>query len=408
MAAIVARMARSYKDLARRSRAAREVRVMTRILCLLLLPLLLGACAPVATREASGGVTREQVLAGEPLFGPGTRPPLPEADILALDQPMRDFLARHVDRHASAPARLRQLVNAVIDPGSFGLHYSEATRTARETFATRDGNCLSFTTLFVALAREAGLKARFQQIDIPPDWEQRGELFVLNRHVNVLVDLGPDGRRSVDFNVADYRSGYDREPVSDRRAEAHYRSNLGAAQLQAGELRAAFLHLRRGLQADASFSPLWTNLGTVYLRAGALGHAEASYLEALRHDAADMVAASNLAGLYERRGDAALATHYRELAERHRDNNPYFRFQRARAAFVAGDYAAARGDLDFAIRRKPVEDTFYFLRALVRLRLGDADGARADLERAESVAADEALKRNYHAKMQLLPGQSGR
>ena len=375
---------------------------MTRSALLLLLTLLLASCTATVPREASGGITREQVLAGEPLLGPGALPALPEVDILALDPPMRDFLERYVDRRANGHLKLQQLVYAVIEKGSFGLNYSDATRTAAETFAARDGNCLSFTNMFVALARAAGLEVRYQQIDIPPDWEQRGELFVLNRHINVLVDLGPAAQKVVDFNIADFKSRYDRRAVSDRRAEAHYYSNMGAEKFQAGDLRAAFLYLRRGLQADDSFSPLWTNLGTVYLRAGALAHAEASYLEALRQDGADMVAISNLARLYERRGDSARATHYRELAQRHRNNNPWYRYQQARAAFFARDYDKALEDLDFAIRRKPEEDSFLFLRGMVHLQRGDTRRARADLERAEAVTADDSLKRNYHSRMELL------
>lgn len=375
---------------------------MTRTALLLLLTLLLASCTATVAREASGGISREQVLAGEPLLAGDAAPPLPEVDILALDQPMRDFLDRHVDRRANGHLRLQQLVYAVIDKGSFGLNYSEATRTAAATFAARDGNCLSFTNMFVAMARAVGLAVRYQQIDIPPDWEQRGELFVLNRHINVLVDLGPAAQKVVDFNIADFKSSYDRHAVSDQRAEAHYYSNMGAEKFQAGDLRAAFLYLRRGLQADDSFSPLWTNLGTVYLRAGALAHAEASYLQALRQDGSDMVAISNLARLYERRGDSARATQYRELAQRHRNNNPWYRYQQARAAFFARDYDKALEDLDFAIRRKPEEDSFHFLRGMVHLQLGDARRARADLEKAEAVAADDALKRNYHSKMELL------
>lgn len=115
-----------------------------------------------------------------------------------------------------------------------------------------------------------------------------------------------------------------------------------------------------------------------------------------------MVAISGLAKLYAARGDAEEATRYRELARFHRDNNPYYRFQRAREAFLRKEYAAALRDLDFAIARKHEEDSFLFLRGLVRLQLGDSDGARADLEHAERSAADDQLKRNYHSKMEML------
>ena len=46
----------------------------------------------------------------------------------------------------------------------FSLDYSEVTRTASATFHERQGNCLSFTMLFVGLARAAGLTATYQSV----------------------------------------------------------------------------------------------------------------------------------------------------------------------------------------------------------------------------------------------------
>lgn len=368
----------------------------------LMMAMLLGGCAAVPPREGADRVVREEVLAGSVLFGGETVPPLPEIDILAVDAPMREFLARYVDRESNAHLRLQQLVYAVISPGIFGLEYDEHTRTAAETYAARTGNCLAFTNLFVALARESGLRVSYQQIDIPPDWEQRGDTFVLSRHINVLVDMGPHSKKAVDFNIDDFKTSYDRHPVSDRRAQAHYYSNVGVEKLQAKDYRGAFLYLRKGLAVDEAFPPLWTNLGALYSRAGHRRHAEASYLEALRLDGAEMVAISNLARLYERQGQAEQAAAMRELARIHRERNPYFRFHAAREAFLARDYRGALAHLDFAIRHKPNEDQFLFLRGIVRLQLGDQAKARADLERAEELAGSEALKRNYHSKLEML------
>jgi len=367
----------------------------------MLLLSLVGGCATLP-EPPQGVASAAEALSGKALFGDAPLPPLPQADILGVSPEMQRFLVDYVDRRASGPLRLHQLVWAVINAASFGLEYSESTRTAAETFAAHNGNCLSFTNMFVAMARDAGLRAQFQQVDIPPDWELRGETYVLNRHINVLVEMPNGLRQVVDFNIDDFKSNYEREVVSDRRAEAHYFSNLGVERLQAGDLRAAFLHLRKGLQVDSEFAPLWTNLGALYSRAAQPGLAEASYLQALSLDSRDMVAISSLARLYEQRGDETSARRYRDLARYHRDRNPYYRFHAARDAFLRRDHRAALDHLDYAIAKRPVEDSFYFLRGIVRLQLGQTDLARGDLERAESIAADYGLKRNYHSKMELL------
>jgi tetratricopeptide (TPR) repeat protein len=369
----------------------------------LVLALVIAGCTHgVKTTTPDSRPDLAQALSGAVFFDGAAPPPLPDADILALDQPMRDFLARYVDRRANQHLRLEQLVYAVISNGTFGLQYSDSTRTAAQTFADHNGNCLSFTTMFIAMAREAGLKAGFQQIAIPPDWEERGDTLVLNRHINVLVKLSGGDKKVVDFNIEDFKTSYDRAIVPDARAHAHYYSNIGVEKLQAGDQREAFRYLRKAIDTDSTFSTAWTNLGSLYRRAGHLHLAEASYLQALDIDRAELVAMSNLAELYQQLGEQAKADHYRRIARHHRHRNPYFRFHRAREAFLARDYAGALAHLDSAIRRKPEEDSFYFLRRLVRLQLGDKMRAREDLEHAENIAGNAMLKRNYHSKMEML------
>ena len=121
-----------------------------------------------------------------------------EEGVLALTAEMQDFLNTHVDRNGSDTLKLHQLVAAVIDADTFGLVYDDTTRTASKTFRVRQGNCLSFSNMFVALARGVGLDVEYQEVDVPPDWNLDKDSFVLNRHVNVYVDMG---RRGVGVGV---------------------------------------------------------------------------------------------------------------------------------------------------------------------------------------------------------------
>jgi Flp pilus assembly protein TadD len=337
---------------------------------------------------------------------------------------MRAFVDEHVAANADRDIRLQQLIDAVLRRGGLQLEYDETTRTAAEAFEERRGNCLSFSAMFVALARLADLDAHFQEVDTPPDWSLRGRTFVLNRHVNVLVDLGSDtrerrrtgslvktvlgrGARIVDFNVGSFRASYDRRLISDARMLAHYHNNLAVRRMQEGDTAAALAHFRRAIENDASFSPSWTNLGTLYLRHGHPAHAEAAHLQALKEDPADLVAMSNLAGLYDRQGDQARATRYREKVAEHRDKNPYYQFHLAREAFGAEDYDAAIDHLKKAIRVKKNEDRFYHLLGSSYLRKGKPRAARRWLARAESVAATDELKRRYASKRALLTRGGG-
>jgi len=374
---------------------------VTRWAILGLLPALVAGCtAPLP--DGSARITPEQLLEGRPLTG-GVEPgPLPDVAILELDDDMRRFVAERVPATGPDSWRLRQLLRSLLEDERFAIEYQERTYTAAETFRLRRANCLAFTNLFVALAREAGLTVHFQEVDVPPDWSRAAGLLVQNRHMNTLVDVGPRLEQIVDFNMADFRTSYERRVISDERARAHYYSNLAAERLEAGELVPALQNFRKALAADAGFVPAWINLGSLYQRAGQPAWAEAAWLHALDLAPREFVAMSNLERLFRATGRPAEADEFRNRLYRHRQQNPYYRYEQARVALAAQDYPAAIGHLRFAIERKANEDRFYALLGLAYLRRGDAASGERWMARAEELAGDESLKQSYHSKLERL------
>ena len=360
------------------------------------------------TSEAKGvegpAIGPGALLAGAPLGGAQDSPAIvDEEEVLAVSAEMRDFLKTNVHLRTVDQVKLQELIDAIISADTFGLEFDEKTRTASETFLLRQGNCLSFSNLFVAMARFSGLNASYQEVDLPPDWSLDNDVFVLNRHVNVHVDLGRLGDHVVDFNIDDFRSSYDTRTIPDTRALAHYYNNKGVESMQAGDTASALSNFRKAIaDNDRRFSPAWTNLGTLYLRNGFSSYAEAAYLQALTVDKNDAVAMSNLARLYERRGDAERAAVFRKKVAHHRDRNPYYRYNLAREAYSVQDYDTAIGHLKYAIRVKTTEDQFYFLLGMSYLQKGNEKTARRWLARAEEVAASDALKRRYSSKIDRL------
>ena len=356
-------------------------------------------------------ITPDELLAGAPL-GVTAVPPLAAADpadVLALSPEMKAFADAHVERNDPDNLKLNQLVTAIMGKKTFGVTYDDSTRSAADTFLTRRGNCLSFSNMFVAMARYVGLNAEFQEVDIPPDWTLDKETFVLNRHVDVYVDMGPLGSSVVDFNIEDFKATYPMRVISDARALAHFYNNLGVARMQAGDVAEALWCFRTAIASDQGrFSPAWTNLGTLYLRNGHPAHAEATYRQALEVNRDDLVAMSDLARLYARIGDLDRAAAYRKLVLHHRWRNPYYRYELARLAYAGKHYDEAIGHLKYAARQRPKEDRFPHLLALCYLGEGDVAAARRWLARAEELAATDALKRQYAAEIAALPGNGGR
>jgi transglutaminase-like putative cysteine protease len=129
------------------------------------------ACASAPPRRDGARITPDELRAGTVLGeAPGSSALVAPEEVLAVSAEMQAFLNAHVARGVDRVARVRQLAGAIVDESRFGLKYDETTRTAAETFRTRRGNCLSFSNMFVALARSVGLTVDFQEVDVPPDW----------------------------------------------------------------------------------------------------------------------------------------------------------------------------------------------------------------------------------------------
>lgn len=367
----------------------------------------LAACAAPAPRPEldSSHITTGMLLVSSPLAAPGSVPDQPEVDILGLSPDMIEFVDAYVDPDRREYDRLKRLIYAIMGEGKFQLVYDDDTRTAQETFRDQRGNCLSFTNMFVAMARHVGLDARYQEVEIPPDWSLAGQSFMLSQHVNVYVDFGHDFSRVVDFNIYNFTTSYGRTIIPDSRARAHYFNNIGVEHMLGGDTVQALSNFRAGILADGTFAPAWINLGTLYRREGHPAYAEAAYLKALEADRFNLVGMSNLASLYEQEGLEALAAEYRERVINHRMQNPYYRYFLASESFVSGDYDAAIENLRFAIRKHQDEPRFYSLMSLSYLMSGDKAAAERWMKQAEELATRESERQRYHSKLEWLMSQ---
>ena len=107
---------------------------------------------------------------------------LPQENVMGLTDEMKAFVSHAISRYRGQGETLRALLEAIISPRQLGLQYDgSATYTASETFKNRRANCLSFTTMIISMLRYAGLKAEFNDVDIPPVWDLHNNNMPLSR-----------------------------------------------------------------------------------------------------------------------------------------------------------------------------------------------------------------------------------
>lgn len=332
----------------------------------------------------------------------GTAVDSPAADPLASSSEIQVFLEEKIRPGLSQQQRLEALLHLVLDKKGFGFEYGPATKTAVETFQDRTGNCLSFTNLFVVMARQLGLRAHFREVAMPPTWKRDGRVVLMGAHVNVVV---PVGTRNF---VVDLLPELDQVTlggriVSDARARTHYFSNLGAEHLSVGDPAGAMEHFRVALEHDSTAGFVWVNLGVAFTMAGQLSDAEEAYEKALRLDRQDLVATSNMARLQQRLGNLEKAAEYREKAEKFQQKNPYYHFFLGEEAYLAGDFSTAAEHYRSALKLKSDDHTFHFGLARTYIHLNQPERAAGELQKALRFAPQQ-FEHRYSRKLELLQG----
>lgn len=325
--------------------------------------------------------------------------PTPE-QVMAIPPEVRTQLQERVIKAANSPEqRLHLLVELVFRPEGLGLEYdTEATLTVAETWQQRRANCLSFTLLFVALAREIGLEARMQEVGQVVSWYQDQGLIFNAGHVNVGMRV--DGRRAtldLDSNVLYDRRGP--QPISDSRALAHFYNNRGAEQLAARDYPDARDYFNAALRMDPRFVPAWSNLGVLESREDDLTAAAKDLETALSINGRHAPALHNATKLYQRMGDTRRVAQMQTRLEQVRKHDPFYQFMQGNTAERDGDYALATHYYRQAVRLYGNAHQFHFGLARAYFLGGNNRLAEREMARARDLGGDQ-LRAVYQSKLE--------
>lgn len=319
---------------------------------------------------------------------------LPDVELFGLTKEMQVFAEAVTAKANRSDAKAEALHKALMtstDYGGRGIVYSAYnTITGIEAFETRQANCLSYTLLFVAMARHVGLTAEVNEVILPPTWDMRADdTYLFMRHVNAKVFMPRSNHGFarvvgtadvsdivVDLEMRRFRPHYKQNVISKDLVAAQYYSNRGMELSAEGNARDAFLYLRKALSMSEKPSYIWSNLGSFYRRQGFLAEAEAIYLHGLGINPRDYTIMHNMAGLYKELGDTQKYNEYKNRVRMHRNANPYFMFKRAEEAMEKNDYDSALVLIKKAIKKEENEERFYEFAASLYDKRGDKESAK--------------------------------
>ncbi len=320
-----------------------------------------------------------------PLAGQPSRQ-IARVDLLRVSPGMKGFTAKHAAAPRAGQNKAWALAYAAMDPWVLDFTYDPAvTLTAEEAFEARRGNCLTFSGLLIAMAREAGLDAWYQEIEIPANWSNVNDTLLVSMHVNAVLS---DGGKNITIDVSGREQQKDdvARRLSDEEAEAQFYNNLGADALVENDLPTAFAWFRLALEVEPGLAYVWSNLGVVYRRNGQTGDAIRAYRHALDINPKQSVALNNLYLIYEEVGDLESAAEMERRVERNRRRNPWYLYHLAEVALEEQRYDDAVQFLDKAIKMHETEYRFHYALAQSQYHAGKAEDAQNSLARAKALA----------------------
>lgn len=325
-------------------------------------------------------------------------PPQPD-EVLRLSDPIINELDERVVKRSSLDdRRLDLLVDYMFDDDGLGFSYVvEPTRNPAGTYVAGEGNCLSFTLLFLALAEHAGINAAAREVQVPLNWRRDGSALFESGHVNVLVRT--EARRAVvDFEPdSDLSRRLSVTPRSNRisrdRVLAHFYNNRAAELLGEGKPGLARLWSEHAVTLDSEFTAALNNRGVIEARLGEQKRALEFYRRALAIDADNRSALFNIHELYRRTGQQQRARDVLDRLEGLRSRDPYVHWALARNLERLEEFERAERLYRRAIRMKDDDPLFYTGQARAALALGDEESAERALSKALTLTREQPDRR---------------
>lgn len=358
---------------------------------------LLGAagCQPTARPPKGPAVTIEALVREARAEG------FVVEDPLSIDAEMKADVERVVGRMGTPEERLRRLSRYLRDDLAFRYAPSQSL-TARAGFRARQGDCVSYTHLFVALARHLGVPVYFVYVrKVEGHYEKNGTFF-LSSHVAVGYGSGPMAvvmdfaKEAPDWTLSLYNT------IDDGTALALYQNNLAVDAMQAGRLDEAEASMRFWLSRRPNVAEIHNNLGVLLNRAGRYEEALAVLRRGIelfpRYEPlyTNAIRAARAAG----KQDEALALVGR--AEALEEGDPLLLLASGLSLYQAGDYRAAAERLERAGLALP--DNVVIAAWLVRVYLaaGRREEGRGAFDRVRKLAPSGTLEQDLRREFPEL------
>ncbi|MBU2872335.1 tetratricopeptide repeat protein [Colwellia sp. E2M01] len=339
-----------------------------------------------------------------------------EQEIFALNDEMRHMVSTKLIRSLPAEEKSLILLEHLFNEENIALTYDgNANLTASQAYQKKRANCMSLTLMAYALAKAAGMKVKFREVDVPEYWIQNGQYNYIAGHVNLLIedDNTPKSRTKnktmyreaatqIDFDPFIAKKQFPEHTINKSRLLAMFYNNKGAEALVNNSTSRAYKYFKEATIADVTFSSAWGNLAILYKLSGHLDTAEYAYIKAINLQHNNLNALSNLALLLNEQSRFEEAQPIEEYIYKLRVVNPYYHASLGAKALLEKSYKKAVLYYKKALEIDGEQHEFYFGLAKAYYRQGELTLAKHAMKKAVGVTQVKKTKKQYIAKLNLI------
>jgi Tfp pilus assembly protein PilF len=346
------------------------------------------ASAGCATSGASTRPTQQQWLDEARIDG------LRLEDPLALSPEVRVRVKEHLTYEGTEKARMLRLVRYLGDSDGLSFRYHpQQSLSAERAFFARQGDCMSYANLYVALARMMDVAVRFVRItQLPVTWESRGRFFE-SSHMAVAFgrEAAWDQSLVIDFgntHTAPWRFAlYD--DVPDELAFVLFQNNVAVEKMVGGEVVEAERMLRFLLSRSPDVPEVHNNLGLVLLQAGRVKEAMEVLQAGVEHFPRFRPLYANAVQAARRLGDVQLAESLQLRGRGLLEDDPSWNFNEGLRSYQERAFLAAAVRFEKALSADPDNVRLLAWTARAHLAAGELRQGLEEVERIRSRPSSE-------------------
>ncbi|QDF68034.1 tetratricopeptide repeat protein [Shewanella sp. SNU WT4] len=282
------------------------------------------------------------------------------------------------------------------------------TQTAEQTFASRQGNCMSLVVLASSMAKVLDIPVTYQVVEVSPHWDRQGQFHLLNGHINIRLSAPQDVNRlnfsddiQLDFLPEATMRQYRDYQVQENTVLALFYNNLAAEALINNDALKAYRLIKLSLTHDPLAIAINT-LALIYRHQGLDKEAETAYHYGRLLEPDDMSLLHNLAILLSSQGRLDEWAQIHQKIELSRIANPFYYFDMAEQAYRDGDYNSAIDWYQRALGKADYRPEFYHGLAKSYFRQGQVQQAQNYLQKALQLSLNDKERQRYRAKLDSL------